>query len=139
MLLFDLVLPGPNEPDNCEVMNAKGVEFWEDKATEARAARDNWIKSMYEWYKASTCCLDKSSSCYQKIVELWKKFEQFVEYWFSVSDKFWDSLENPNSVFNDDICNVYKKAMIDLRCIVRQLFRLVDGDEMQTTTKSFYE
>lgn len=137
MLLFDLVLPGPNS--NCDEMNARGAAFWEEKADDARAVRDNWLKSMNEWYLASTCCLSKDSPCYKNIVKLWKKYEQFIEYWMEVSKEFWDSLQYDDSVLTEDICNRYKKAMIDLKCIVRQLFKLVDGDDIQTYTKSLYE
>ena len=117
-------IPGPNS--SCEEMNLEGGLFWSKKAETAKIFRENLIISMYEWYEASTCCLSTDSPCYQNIKILWKKFIEFIEYWISVSDMFWKSLVN--SILTNEICNEYKKAMIDLKCIIKQLFRLVDGD-----------
>ncbi len=125
-MLFDLedyVTGGVIGPD----AECVTCETWEDMAGTARATRDAWIKSVNEWYNASVCCIT-DSQCEKAVKNMWEEFLNFYQnYYVNVWEKFWDSL-SCDGTFTDEICNTYRKAMIDLKCMVKQLMRLVDGD-----------
>ncbi len=136
MLLFDLEyytdsgIIGPNA--ECASRND-----WEDMHTTARATKDAFLKATFEWYNSAVVCLDKNNPCYKNIVDLWSKFREFIVYFDKIHQEFFESHYLENKSFTDDICNRYRKALIDLKCMLRQLLRLVDGDF--NYTKSLYE
>jgi hypothetical protein len=130
-MLFDLEdyitsgVIGPN--DSC-----LPCETYDDMETTARATRDAYFKSLGEWYSASVGCLSDNDPCLPAIKKLWGEFEAFQESYYVIWEKFWGSLKC-DGVFSDDICNQYRKAMVDLKCMVKQLLRLVDGDYLDNT------
>ena len=123
MLLFDLedILP--------IIGTCPNREQWDDLAITARATRDAFLKALTEWYEISTYCLDKSDPCYIRVTTQWKIMQDFLESTYTpIFDKFWDSLVKDGGTFTTDICNQYRKMMIEWRCHVKKLLRLVDND-----------
>jgi hypothetical protein len=136
-MLFDLEdyitggVIGPN--DGC-----LPCETYEDMRVTASQTRDAYFKSLTEWYEASTCCLSPNDPCLGEIQARWSNlgigdppsnlYAQFLNIW----EKFWDSLKC-DGTFSDDICNQYRKIMVDLKCLLKELLRLVDGDYLNNT------
>jgi hypothetical protein len=101
---------------------------WEDMAATARETKDAWFKALNEWYLSATCCLAPNDPCLPAIKKMWEGFLNFYQNYYSdVWLRFWEA-HSCDGTFTVDICNEYRKAMIDLKCMVKQLMRLVDGD-----------
>jgi hypothetical protein len=113
---------------------------WEYMHTSAIATRHAFFRAIIEWYDVSTMCLTPSSSCYTEITNLWREFRNKTMNEFTeVMTLFFNSQScNPTIPFNDDICENYRQSLTKLRCQLKQLLRLVDGDfgGAQTTTNT---
>ena len=129
-MLFDLedyISAGIIGPNN-ECVTCEGYgDMW----VTATQTKEVYFKSLNEWYLASTCCLVDGDPCLPAIKKLWNQIQIFIKYYSIIWRKFWESLQC-GKVFSDDICNQYRKAMVDLKCMVKQLLRLVDGDFINT-------
>jgi hypothetical protein len=113
---------------------------WGDMYTTAEATRHAFFNAMTQWYDVSIMCLTPSSSCYTDITNLWSEFQnQTVPQFNESMTLFFNSQScNPTIPFNDDICENYRQSLTKLRCDIKQLLRLVDGDfgGAQTTTNT---
>jgi len=136
MLLFDL----EDYATTIRRLNYEcwGSSQWEDAQTTARETRNAWLKSITVWYKASTVCLVKSNPCYDSITKKWDSFMEIQQVHKELSDELFEDLINyslakteQNKEKINDTCAKYRKASIDLRCTVKQLMFLVDGDTLE--------
>lgn len=138
MLLFDL------EDYIPLIGTCPNTQEWEDMASTARATRDAYRKALNEWYLASTVCLVPSNPCYKDIKKQWDLVFNMItpesrggeDTLVKMTDEFFSYLTDDNKIFNDEICSKYRKFMIDFRCAVKKLMRLVDGDPL---TKSQWD
>jgi hypothetical protein len=133
MLLFDL------EDYTGLLDTCPSTEDWEDIATTARATRDAFFKALNQWYLASTVCLVKSNPCYDAIKKQWDIVFGMMATERqggngtinNIMDEFFSHLIDENKIFTDELCNRYRKIMLDFRCAIKRLMRLVDGDVLQ--------
>jgi len=107
-------------------------EQWVDIATTARATRNAWFKSLNEWYKASTTCLTKTNPCYRIIVTqyelVYSLYKVHTEIFYVLTQKIQEGSKKTDI---ENVCNKYRKVSIDLRCGVKKLMLLVDGDTLE--------
>lgn len=131
-MLFDLkdyIVSGVIGPDSkCVDCNT-----WSDMWVTARQTKNAYFRSLFDWYTTSVDCLASDDPCRPAIDALWNKVLNFYDYYDDVWTKFWESLQC-DGTFDDNICNQYRKAMIDLKCMVKQMMRLFDGDFIKTGT-----
>lgn len=104
-------------------------EQWNQLRNIAELTKDTFWKALNEWYYASIVCLSKDDPCYKEVVKQWNTVNNFYDNEYQkMFDLFWGSLTKESSAFSEDICNQYRKMMIDWRCHIKKLMRLVDGD-----------
>ena len=136
MLLFDL----EDYAKTIESLDYEcwGSENWEDAQATSRATRDAWLKAITQWYTASTTCLVKSHPCYNNITKKWESFKEIQKVYQEFSNRLFDDLINYSKAKTDqnkqkvnDTCARYRKVSIELRCTVKQLMFLVDGDTLE--------
>lgn len=113
---------------------------WGVMYTTAKQTRDAFFKAMNQWYLSATTCLTPNSVCYKSVVSLWSKFEMETIPQFNENMAlFFESQScNPTTPFNNLICDGYRESLTKLKCDIKQLLRLVDGDfgGAQTTTNT---
>jgi hypothetical protein len=123
MLLFDFPL------DLIESGVCPNREQWANMKNTAEATRDAFMKALNEWYLSATVCLDRKDPCRDNIVKQYNLIREYYETtYIPTYELFWKSLIDINGEFNVEVCNKYRKMMIEWRCMLRKLFRLVDGD-----------
>jgi hypothetical protein len=123
MLLFDLQDYIPLLP-KCPT-----TSDWGDMYITATETRNAFMKALEQWYLASTTCLPKDGPCTRQIVQQWNTVLEFYSGEYNTAfTNFWESLSKETSSFNDDTCNRYRKMMVDWRCHIKKLMRLVDND-----------
>jgi hypothetical protein len=125
--LEDYILTGVIGPNNECITCDTYSDMWVD----ARLTKEAYFTSLNGWYLASTCCLVDGDPCLPAIKKLWNELQNFIVSYETIWQEFWASLQC-DGVFSDVTCNQYRKAMVDLKCMVRQLLRLVDGDFINT-------
>lgn len=137
MLLFDLedfVTSGVVGPES----RCISPEDWEDVGTTARATGDAFFKALNEWYLSTTACLYPEHPCYDEITKAWNAFlgedprvadnSSIRGRFILARDEFFKMMGENGGFFNEDICNKYRKALIDLKCSIRRLLKLIDDD-----------
>jgi len=108
--------------------------IWEDMRNTAEQTKLAYFKALNEWHASAVDCLGPSNPCKPEIDSLWAKFQDFLIYYNDVWDRFWSAL-GCNGTFTDSICNEYRKAMVDLKCIAKQMMRLFDNDFSTSVTQ----
>jgi len=109
-------------------------ETWEQMKVKALQTKNDYFYYLEEWYNVSTCPLEvpstvitTSSNCYSEITDLWAEYQSFLVDFDIIWETFWTSLSCTGE-FNVAICDAYRRAMVDLKCFVKRMMTLFDGD-----------